>query len=182
MRGRGTLQETSASMGPTRLAEPPPARGDVGDRDAARWVAAGIVGFGGFASEADAARAAWIAHCTLARRDAGSAGARECTALATPTLAGHDGRDVVLADGREIARLVGPRHERGPHGEPRATYGFELRLPPPADELHARAASYLIDRELRFAGLVSAARLGTGGPTSSVDRGPPPPRPLRRAS
>lgn len=148
MKERDTLNETSASMGPTRLAEPPPARSGIADRDAARWVAAGVVGFGGFASAAEAAHAAWIAHRTLARRDAQSRGAPLADAD-PPTVARRHGRDLVIVGGHEIASLVSAGADAAGEGRARATYGFELRLLPPADELHARAASYLIDRELR---------------------------------
>jgi hypothetical protein len=150
----------TATLSPERIGLPPPVPRPPlkaldlelldGDR-AVGWISGDRVGFRGFADEVEAAHAAWVAHRTLARRRALAQGTRPPPIDSEPlALQPRDDGAVVLASGRPIATLVRP-------GTPRRTgdddFGFELRVPLPADELRARSGAYLVYRALRKSGL-----------------------------
>lgn len=137
-----------------RAGLPPPVELDLTLTDAGRavgWVRDDRVGFRGFADELEAAHAAWVAHRTLARRLARTHGTRPLPIDVEPLAIRRErGAELILAGGRPIAELVRP----GEHDRAGAdSFGFELRVPPPADELRVRAMAHLMYRTLRKSGL-----------------------------
>ena len=146
---------------PDRLALPPPLALDlIDDGRVVGWITRDRLGFGGFSTRVDAAHAAWLAHQTLTRRLARPDGTRPVAIDREPlALSKRDGREVLLAGGRPIADLVSPGAERvnDAHSFERP-FGFEIQVPPPADEIRVRAMADLIYRTLRRSGLRWAVR------------------------
>jgi hypothetical protein len=146
---------------PALLAEPPPyapvwsANEDMLDLmdDDVRvgWRTPTAIGFTGFANEVEAAGAAWVAHRTLQRRLARFSGARPIP-IDTERLAiaDREGARVVIAAGREVARIVAPFDDER---QTESWTGFELHLDSPLDELTMRAATLLVYRTLRRSGI-----------------------------
>ncbi|HJU65393.1 MAG TPA: hypothetical protein VJ596_06930 [Gemmatimonadaceae bacterium] len=126
----------------------PPPRFDLLDAGrAVGWVRGNIVGFGGFATEAEAAHAAWVAYRTIMRRLARRTGQRPIPIDVEPLTLVHDGdRQSILASGRLIGTLVRPAANSSTTLD---SYGFEVEVPPPADELLVRAIAYAAYRTLR---------------------------------
>lgn len=112
------------------------------------WIRGQIVAFRGFATQVEAAHAAWIAHRTLVRRQERRQGGPP-TELGTARLAiAHEGvSDRILADDRPIATLVS-----APADAP-GTFGFEIEIPQATDELAMRSKALAIYRVLRRSGL-----------------------------
>lgn len=138
---------------PLRAAVPPPTF-ELTDADRrVGWVDGGTLAFCGFDDEAQAAQAAWVARGALVQRMLEESGA-----AAVPldwqhlTLEALADREVVCADGHEIATLLRPGSDPRLDGR----FGFALRLPPPHDEVALRATSYAIYRRLRAAGVAWA--------------------------
>src|SRR5512132_1086655 len=135
-----------------RLALPPPLSLTLHDGDrTVGWVRGDAVGFHGFADATEAAHAAWVAYRALARRHARTHGTRP-PPIDTEPLALHRRGDEesILASGRPIATLVRP----DPDGSSGAdSFGFEIRVPHPADELRVRALGHLMYRTLRKSGV-----------------------------
>lgn len=137
------------------------------------WIRGQTVAFGGFATQAEAAHAAWVAHRTLARRQARRQGGPP-TVIGTAGLAiAHEGEsDTILADDRPIAQLLGP-----PADAP-GTFGFEIEIPQAADELAMRSKALVIYRVLRRSGLswemwTSRDPAPVATPVASATRGVP---------
>lgn len=131
---------------------PPPTAWDLIDGDRiVGWATEKTVGFRGFADEAEAAHAAWVAYRTVARRLARTRGARPIP-IGTErlTVQRREDHEVVLAAGRPIARLVRPGGDSRSGPE---SVGFEIEIPEPADELRVRAMAHLVYRTLRKSGL-----------------------------
>ena len=133
----------TAQLSPDRIGLPPPRTAlvlDLVDRGrAVGWVHRDVIGFGGFASESEAAHAAWIAHRAMARRLAlHDAHHAEPLAISTD----RDPR-LILAGDRPIATLVRPGAD---------AFGFEIQVPPPADEMSVRGMAHLVYRALRRSG------------------------------
>src|SRR5688572_26826532 len=127
-------------MIPNRMALPPPLGLELidGERNVG-WIAGRTIGFRGFANESDAASAAWIAFRTVARRLAGRPGSRPTSIRRGPLALRRKGdRELILAGGREIATLLrpGPRSRTGEN-----SFGFEVEIPGPVDDLTMRSMS-----------------------------------------
>lgn len=144
------------SMNPTGALGLPPPRLDVESDlvDAGRtvgWIDGDRVGFRGFADATEAAHAAWVAWRTLARRLARSHGTRPVPIdRAALALQRQGEREVILADDRPIATLVRP----GALGQDGLdTFGFEIRVPAPVDQIRVRSMAYLMYRTLRKSGV-----------------------------
>jgi hypothetical protein len=135
-----------------RLSMPPPRTLDLTDANSVvGWVAGDRVGFRGFADEAEAAHAAWVAYRTLARRLARTHGIRPLPIDVEPIALEQRGQDeLIIAGGRPVATLVRPG-DGSPSGSD--SFGFEIRVPAPASELQVRAMAYLMYRTLRKSGL-----------------------------
>ena len=135
-----------------RVGLPPPLDVDLIDANrTVGWVTGDAVGFRGFATDVEAAHAAWAAYRTLSHRLARQHGARPIPVSTEPlAVESRNGREMILARGRPIAALVrpGPESRSGPD-----TFGFEIRIPAPADELQVRAMAHLIYRTLRWSGI-----------------------------
>ena len=137
---------------PNSMSLPPPAT-DLELFDGARlvgWVRGRAVGFRGFASESEAASAAWVAHTTLARRLARRNGGATPPVEVEPLSLLPDGeRALILAGDRPIATLVPPSADSlsGPD-----SFGFEIQVPVPAGELFMRSLAYGVYRTLRKSG------------------------------
>jgi hypothetical protein len=147
-----TLNHVTTKPSPDRLGLPPPREFDLMDGGrVVGWVATDVVGFRGFADEAEAAHAAWVAYRTLARRLARTHGIRPLPIDIEPITLEHRGHDeIVISGGRKIATLVRPGVASRSGSD---TFGFEIRVPAPADELQLRAMAYLMYRTLRKSGL-----------------------------
>ncbi len=142
----------STQLSPDRLAVPPPPTFHLDDADrSVGWITGDRVGFRGFATDEEAAHAAWVAYRTLTRRLARSHGLRPVPIGTEPLALQRDGdRWLIAASGGPIATLVEPdRITANEHD----SYGFELAIPPPVDELLVRAMANLIHRTLRKSGL-----------------------------
>jgi hypothetical protein len=131
---------------------PPPGAVDLTDGDrVVGWVVENRVGFGGFATEQEAAHAAWVAYRTMARRRAWENGTRPLPIDIEPlTIHRRDGSDVIAASGRDVATIVRPDASR-PDSVP--AFGFEITLSHAADELALRANAYVMYRALRRSGI-----------------------------
>ena len=115
------------------------------------WVRGSTVGFGGFANENEAAGAAWIAYKALARRLAHrQSGPPAPTGVEPLSLEQVGDRKVLLASDRPFATLIPPSDE-SPSG-PRS-FGFEIEVPQPADELSMRSLAYRMYRTLSASGV-----------------------------
>jgi hypothetical protein len=141
----------TTQLSPERLAVPPPSTFHITDAERrVGWINGDRVGFRGFASEEEAAHAAWVAYRTLTRRLARSHGLRPVPIGTEPLALQRDGDQwLIVASSGPIATLVEPdRAIPDP-----ASYGFELVIPQPADELLLRAMAHLIYRTLRKSGV-----------------------------
>ena len=142
----------TTQFAPDHLALAPPLELDLIDADrAVGWIADDVVGFRGFADEVEAAHAAWVAYRALARRLARTHGTRPVPIDSEPlALQRHGGQEVILASGRPIAVLVRPGVESASGVD---SFGFEIRIPPPAGEFRVRVKANLMYRTLRKSGL-----------------------------
>jgi hypothetical protein len=142
---------TTIARTPSHLPTPPPLALDL--RHAGRpvgWVRGDTIGFRGFASNAEALHAAWVAYRALAQRLA-KAGERRPIPVDTErlTLSRSGDVDLVVASGRPIATIVRP----GPTSLSGDSFGFELRVPAPTYESRMRGMAYLVYRTLRKSGV-----------------------------
>lgn len=147
-----TRNHVTTKPSPDRLGLPPPRESDLMDGGrVVGWVATDVVGFRGFADEAEAAHAAWVAYRTLARRLARTHGIRPLPIDIEPITLEHRGHDeIVISGGRKIATLVRPGVASLSGAD---SFGFEIRVPAPASELQVRAMAYLMYRTLRKSGV-----------------------------
>lgn len=143
-------------LSPERMAVPPPRiprrhAMDLMDADQrVGWIAGDRVGFRGFATDEEAAHAAWVAHRTLTRRLARSHNLRPVPIGSEPLALQHDGDAVrIVASSGPFATLVTPGFDSA-SGD---SYGFELSVPQPSDEVLVRAMAHLIYRTLRKSGV-----------------------------
>lgn len=150
-------------LSPERFAVPPPyapdrASMDLMDADRrVGWINGDRVGFRGFATDEEAAHAAWVAHRTLTRRLARSHNLRPVPIGSEPLAVQRDGDDeLIVASSGPVATLIRPELD-GPAGHD--SYGFELSVPQPADEVLVRAMAHLIYRTLRKSGVRWTGRI-----------------------
>ena len=147
-----THRSTTTARTPSRLPTPPPLALDL--THAGRpvgWVHGDSIGFGGFASNVEAAHAAWVAYRALARRLAKTGGHRPIPVDTEHlTLTRRGDVDLVMASGRPIARVLLP----GPTSRSGAdSFGFEIHVPAPRYEARMRGMAYLVYRTLRKSGV-----------------------------
>ena len=165
-----TTSESTRSMPlvTSRLATPPPFPVlDLHDAEMlVGWIDGRAIGFRGYGDEAEAMYAAWVAYRTMARRFARD-GRRRPVPIGVEPLSLDRRGDVehILASGRPIAMLVRPG--AGSRSGPE-TYGFELQIPLPVNELTMRSTAYLLYRTLRRAGI----RWAMWAPDRSEHRAP----------
>jgi hypothetical protein len=138
--------------GTSHLGLPPPAQWNLYDADrVVGWTRENAVGFLGFADQTEAVHAAWVAYRALSRRLARDHGTRpvpiDSTSLSVQSTS--DGA-LILSGARAIATLVRPGDDRLAGSD---TFGFEVEIPEPADELRVRAMAHLMYRTLRKSGL-----------------------------
>lgn len=161
------------ALAPTHMALPPPSSvvldlavgGTV-----VGWIDGTAIGFRGFGDAFEALHAAWVAHRTVARRFARRDSRRPLPVDSEPLSLDRQGEtDVVLAGGRPIAVLRRP----DPDGRVGDGFGFELCVPPPADELTVRSTARLVYRTLRRSGI----RWAMWAPAARVETAPSAPAP-----
>jgi len=142
-----THHRTTTARTPSRLPTPPPLALDLSHAGrSVGWVRDDAIGFRGFASNVEAAHAAWVAHRAIAQRLAKAGGRRPIPVDGERlTLIGRDDVELVVAGGRPIATLVRP----GPDSRSGDSFGFEIRVPAPTYETRMRAMAYLAHRALR---------------------------------
>ena len=147
----------STMLSPERLGVPPPYAPDRPTMDLVDadrkvgWINGDRVGFRGFATDEEAAHAAWVAHRTMTRRLARSHNLRPVPIGSEPLALQHDGdEEVIVASSGPVATLVRPGIESA---EGHDSYGFELSIPQPANEVLVRAMAHLIYRTLRKSGV-----------------------------
>jgi hypothetical protein len=129
----------NTQFAPNSMSLPPPARPDLDLLDG-----------NGFANESEAAGAAWVAHRALARRLARRHGGPPAPTGVEPlTLDPAGDRVAILAGGQPIATLVRPGVESLSGAD---SFGFEIQLPAPVDELFMRSLAYRMYRTLRKSG------------------------------
>ena len=130
---------------------PPPSTLDLVDGDrVVGWLADQTVGFRGFADEAEAAHAAWMAYRTLTRRLARRYGTRPIPIEREQIpIRVRDDDNVILAGAQPIGTLVrpGPGSPSGPD-----SFGFAIHIPQAANELALRAKAYFMYLTLRKSG------------------------------
>ncbi len=142
----------TTQLSPERLAVPPPSMLHLNDADrTVGWINGDRVGFRGFATDEEAAHAAWVAHRTLTRRLARSHNLRPVPIGSEPLALRRDGdEELIVASSGPIATLIRPEYDG--EGEP-DSHGFEIPIPQPADEVLVRAMAHLIYRTIRKSGL-----------------------------
>jgi hypothetical protein len=143
---------TMTSTIPAPFALPPPLELRAADL-LVGWIDGDLVRFRGFASQHGAARAAAVAHQAMLRRLA------RADREAAPALeSGLDPRRretdhaSANANGRAVASVLRSGAggiSDGDDGE----FAFEIRVPPPIDELRMRAMAYVMYRALRSSGV-----------------------------
>ena len=124
----------------TTLSLPPPLELRAGDR-LVGWIQGDLVRFRGFARQHDAGYAAALAHQAMLRRLA--RGNRE-----TASPAGAN----ATADGRSVGSVLRSAID-GLSGTDAGEFAFEIRVPPPVDELRMRGMAYVMYRALLSSGV-----------------------------
>ena len=120
------------------------------------WISGDRVGFIGFGDHVAAVQAAWVAHRTSMQRAARAHGTAPVSdAPVTFALAPHGEDEAILANDERIAVLVRPAIDSPTDPE---SFGFEIRIPLPADEISVRATAYRIYRALKSSGVAWSLR------------------------
>src|SRR5687768_3435544 len=144
----------TTQLAPNSMSLPPPTSFELDLRDGDRvvgWISGRAVGYRGFANEAEAAGAAWVAHRTLSRRLARRHGGRGAPIDVEPLSITRDGdREAILASNRPIATLLRPGVDSRSGSD---SFGFEIQVPLPSGELTMRSIAYRIYRTLRTSGV-----------------------------
>jgi hypothetical protein len=116
------------------------------------WIDGDVVRFHGFGSERSASHAAVVAHEAMRRRLA--RGFRAPAAGTEPdlhTIHRTTDRANATTNGRPVASVLRPSAD---HIDREAgAFAFEVRVPPPIDELRMRGMAYLMYRALRSSGI-----------------------------
>jgi hypothetical protein len=115
------------------------------------WIQGDLVRFRGFATQRDAARAAAVAHRALLRRLARGHRATESVMETDLDLVRRrTDRAPASANGRSVASVL--RSAIDGRGAGGAEFSFEVRVPPPIDELRMRGMAYVMYRALLSSG------------------------------
>ena len=117
------------------------------------WIDGDVVKFRGFASERGAAHAAAVAHQAMLRRLArGSRAAASANESDLAAVRRASDRANAPANGRSVASVLRSVGD-GIRGTGAGEYAFEIRVPPPNDELRMRGMAYVMYRALRSSGV-----------------------------
>ena len=131
---------------------PPPLELRVGDL-LVGWIDGDFVKFRGFDSERGAAQAAVVAHQAMLRRLArgnrAAASADESDLAAVRRANDHANAP---ANGSSVASVL-RSIANGIRGAGAGEYAFEIRVPPPSDELRMRGMAYVMYHALRSSGV-----------------------------
>jgi hypothetical protein len=116
------------------------------------WITGDVVRFHGFRSKRQAAQAAVIAHKGMLRRIARGRGRTDSTTETDlGTIRRSTDRRNAPADSRPVASVLSPpTNDLNGSG---SGFAFEIRVPPPHDELRMRGIAYVMYRSLRSSGL-----------------------------
>ena len=137
---------------PTTHSLPPPLELRAADR-LVGWIHGDVVRFHGFDSRRGAARAAVVAHRAMIRRLA--RGSRD-TASSTETNLDFVRRKTdhanATANGHPAASVL-QTSAGGINGSDTGEFAFEIRVPPPVDELRMRGFAYVMYRALHSSGV-----------------------------
>jgi hypothetical protein len=116
------------------------------------WIDGDVVRFRGFGSERSAAHAAAVAHEAMHRRLArGSRVKASETEADLGTIRRATDRANATASGRPVASVLRSFIDRIDGGT--GNFAFEVRVPPPVDELRMRGMAYVMYRALRSSGI-----------------------------
>jgi hypothetical protein len=125
-------------------------------RDADRavgWIDGDIVRFRGFGSERDASHAAVVAHQAMLRRLArGSRATASEMEADLGTIRRTSDRADATANGRPAASVLRSFID-GISGGSAGDFAFEVRVPPPIDELRMRGMAYVMYRAVHSSGV-----------------------------
>ena len=117
------------------------------------WIDGDVVRFRGFGSQTGAAQAAAVAHQAMLRRLArgtrGTPSANESDLAAVRRIDDHAKSS---ANGRPVASVLRSVVD-GVLGVGKGDFAFEIRVPPPIDELRMRGMAYVMYRALRSSGV-----------------------------
>ena len=117
------------------------------------WIDGDVVRFRGFGSERSAAHAAAVAHDAMRRRLArGNRATASETEADLGTIRRATDRANATANGRPVASVLRPFLDRI-DGNGAGDFAFEVRVPPPIDELRMRGMAYVMYRALRSSGI-----------------------------
>ena len=115
------------------------------------WIVGDRVGFVGFGDHVEAVQAAWVAHRTMMRRLARSAGAAPMSDDGrTFALVRYGEDEMILANEKPIAELVRPDTDGASDSD---SYGFVIRIPGDLDDIAVRATAYRIYLALKSSGI-----------------------------
>ena len=142
----------SMQLAPTCMALPPPPKLYLVDaQQMVGWIAGHTLGFIGFSDAREAANAAWVAHRTVSHRVARSWGTRPVPIDVEPLALAQEGdREIILASGRPVARLLPPGVDSPMCSD---SFGFEIAVSPGASESIMRDLTRLAYRALRKSGI-----------------------------
>jgi hypothetical protein len=117
------------------------------------WIDGDVVRFRGFGSERSASHAAAVAHEAMRRRLArGSRVPASETETELGTTRRATDRANATANGRPVASVLRSLVDRLVDGGT-GDFAFEVRVPPPIDELRMRGMAYVMYRALRNSGI-----------------------------
>ena len=131
---------------------PPPLELRDGDR-LVGWIDGDLVRFRGFDGERGAAQAAAVAHQAMLRRIArGSRGTPTANESDLAAVRRTNDHAIPPANGRPVASVLRSIVD-GVRGADSRDFAFEIRVPPPIDELRMRGMAYVMYRALRSSGV-----------------------------
>jgi hypothetical protein len=129
------------------------------------WITGDRVGFVGFGDHVEAVQAAWVAHRTMMRRLARSAGAVPMSDDArTFALVRYGEDEMILANETPIAVLVRPATDGASDAD---SYGFVIRIPGDVDDIEVRATAYRVYLALKSSGIPWTMRRANVRPAAS---------------
>ena len=117
------------------------------------WIDGDFVQFRGFASETGAAQAAAVAHQAMVRRLArGTGGAPAANESNLAVVRRTNDHANAPANSGRVASVLRSVVD-GIRGADSGDFAFEIRVPPPVDELRMRGMAYVMYRALRSSGV-----------------------------